>query len=68
MDQWERERRQAEALMLREHCGRFSRMGWALFAMAVVSQAVQYAAVGLAQVLAPGLAGNMVFLWALNLV
>ena len=68
MDQWERERRQAEALMLREHCGRFSRMGWALFAMAVVSQVVQYAAVGLAQVLAPGLAGNMVFLWALNLV
>ena len=52
--------------MLREHCGRFSHMGWSLFGMAVAMLAVQTVAVAVAGLLSPGVLNSGIFLWCLS--
>ena len=66
LDMWEREQRQREALLLREHCGRFSHMGWALFWAAAAMFGTQFAVVGLVRLLARQLLGNAIFLWVIS--
>ena len=57
-----------EARILRTHCGVFSRMGGALLAQMGGMLAVQTLAFAAAALLAPGLAGQPVFLWTISLV
>ena len=55
-----------EAQALREHCQRFSRLGWALLAQGLSALAVQVAAVLAARWAAPQLLSDPVFLWTLS--
>ena len=66
MDRWEKERRRAEALRLREHCGYFSHLGWSLFAMIVAMTAAQMVLMLWAQLSSPELMNSGAFLWLLS--
>ena len=57
-----------EPELLREHCQRFSRLGWALLAQMAAMAAVQAAAAVAAGLTAPELLTSPVFLWLLSVL
>lgn len=66
MDEEELQRRRERAALLRQHCQRFSRMGWALLAVMAAGVGLQLASVPLLAVF-PGLAAEPLFYWVLSL-
>lgn len=67
MDQYNVDDRRARAALLRPHCQRFSRIGWALLAYMAASLAIQLAAVPLLR-LYPGLLYQPLFSWGFSMV